>query len=399
MFKNKNIYLTLFFLIILVVSLSIFSGTGSDYGLYLKMWSASNAGANPWSSNFDGIKIPNNSYGPLHSLLGYLALINSMMPKILIAITGVMIFIILLHAKNLHKNEIKNNDLFFILISYPLFPLTIISTYLFGINDSIVALIIILACESRKQERMIFTGVLIGLAALLKFYPILFLAFFSLDTKKGVSFKCILSGFLIFIMGMLIAYLIWGNEVFSPFIFGAERSPKLLSIFKFVEVIINSYYLSETSQKFLQTLLSYNTYILIAVVVAVFIHSLMAQIEWEYVSLIGILLIFASYKVGHPHFYLSWAAMLAWVFASSPKGSNKKKFAWHLTPILIYLGFFQSLYLLSRLVDGPGMYMRNDWEIFRDVGSVPFIIIIIVCLFLNRNFFIKPWKKNNLFFW
>ena len=70
-----------------------------------------------------------------------------------------------------------------------------------------------------------------------------------------MSLKCILSGFLVFAIGMLIAYLIWGNEVFSPIIFGAERSPKLLSIFKFIEVIINSYYLSEASQKFLQTLL------------------------------------------------------------------------------------------------------------------------------------------------
>ena len=398
MFKNKKIYLTLFFLILLVVLLAIFSGTGSDYGLYLKMWSASNAGANPWSSNFNGIKIPNNSYGPLHILLGYLALINLMMPKILIALTSVIIFMILLHAKSLEKKKIENNDLFFILMTYPLFPLTIISTYLIGVNDSIVALITILACGTRKQERMIFTGVLIGIAALLKFYPILFLAFFSLDAKKGVSLKCILSGFLVFAIGMLIAYLIWGNEVFSPIIFGAERSPKLLSIFKFIEVIINSYYLSEASQKFLQTLLSYNSYILLAFVMGFFLHGLMAQIEWEYVSLIGILLIFVIYKVGHPHFYLSWTAMLAWVFATSPKSSSKKKFAWQLTPILIYLGFFQSLYLLSRLVDGTG-FLRNDWEIFRNVGSVPFLIIVIACLFLNRNFFIKPWKKISLFFW
>ena len=396
MLKNKNIYLTLFLLITFVMSLTILSGNIHDYKLYLKMWNASNAGSNPWNSEFNGITIPNNSYGPLHTLVGYLALINLIIPKILIASTGIIIFLILLHAKNRQTSEIKNNDIFLILLSYALFPLTIINSYLFGMNDSIIALLVVLACESRRQERMVFTGILIGLAALLKFYPILFLAFFSLNNKKGVSLKCLFSGIMVFCLGMFIAFLVWGVDVFSPIIFGADRPPKLLSIFKFLEVF-NNYYQSEAINSFLIILLSNNTYILLAVVAGVSLHSLMAQIEWEYVSLIGILLIFVVYKVGHPHFYLSWIALLAWVITASPKNSEKKKFAWRLTPIAIYLGLFQILYLVSRL-DGTG-YLRNDWVFLRNAGSVPFLFIVIMCLFFNRSFFIKSWKKNKLLFW
>ena len=55
---------------------------------------------------------------------------------------------------------------------------SIIVSYIYGINDSLIALLVIIACEARRQNKMTITGALLGLGALLKFYPILFLTFF-----------------------------------------------------------------------------------------------------------------------------------------------------------------------------------------------------------------------------
>tara|TARA_B100001057_G_scaffold473196_1_gene537339 strand:- start:4778 stop:5860 length:1083 start_codon:yes stop_codon:yes gene_type:complete len=355
------------------------------------MWEVSNSGASPWATEFNGVSIRNSSYGPLHSVIGLFAKISSIFPKILFAISGFIIFLILVNAKKAHTKNFKTKDLLLVLLIYPLFPLTIITSYIYGINDSIVALIVIMACESRRQENMIATGSLLGFAALLKFYPILFLIFFALSDKRGISFRCILSGILFFCLGMFFAYLVWGTEIFKPLIFGADRGPKLLSIIKFLDYL-NIYIDSQVYQNFINILINKNTLFMLGFILLVFLHGYMAEIEWEYVALVGVLVIFITYKVGHPQFFISWTVLLAWVITSTSPGSKKNLFAWRLTPIAIYLGLFHSLYFISGLIDDG--HLRNDWQIVRDIGSLPFLIVVIVCMILNKDFFKKPWKKK-----
>ena len=100
------------------------------------------------------------------------------------ASTSLIIFLILVQNRKNRIGKIKTLDLLYIILIYPLFPFTIIINYIYGINDSIIAMLILLACEARKNEKMILTGTLIGIGALIKFYPILFLAFFSISSKK-----------------------------------------------------------------------------------------------------------------------------------------------------------------------------------------------------------------------
>lgn len=151
MFKN-NIHISSVLLFIIIFFLTIFSGEVNDYRLYLKMWEVSNSGASPWATEFNGVSIRNSSYGPLHSVIGLFAKISSIFPKILFAISGFIIFLILVNAKKAHTKNFKTKDLLLVLLIYPLFPLTIITSYIYGINDSIVALIVIMACESRYKK-------------------------------------------------------------------------------------------------------------------------------------------------------------------------------------------------------------------------------------------------------
>jgi hypothetical protein len=248
----------------------------------------------------------------------------------------------------------------------------------------------------RRQEKMAVTGSLIGLGALLKFYPILFLPFFSLSSKKGFSLKCFFSGVLVFFLGMLLSYLIWGTDIFQPFVFGSDRGPKLLSIFKFFDYVNNNYNFHLFSN-LINLLILKNSILVLMVVFLLFLHGYMAEIEWDYLSIIGILLSLISYKVGHQQFFISWIMLLAWMLISSKTGSEKNLFAWRLTPIAIYLCLFQIIYFVSGILDNG--HLRNDWEIFRNFGSVPFVLIILICVFLNRSFFCKPWKRKRIVIW
>ena len=396
MLKNNNISFIFFLLTIFILSLTLLTGERHDYRFYLENWNVSNSGISPWATELNGIPIRNSSYGPLHTLIGYMVLLNPLVPKILFSGSSLIIFLLMLQTRRNLIGKIDNQNLLFILLIYPLFPFTIIICYIYGINDSIIALLIILACVMRGQEKMVATGSLIGLGALLKFYPILFLPFFSLSSKKGFSLKCFFSGVFIFFLGMLLSYFIWGTDIFQPFVFGSDREPKLLSIFKFFDFVNNNYnfYLFPN---LINILILNNSILVLIVVFFLFLHGYMAKIEWDYVSIIGILLLLISYKVGHQQFFIGWIMLLAWMLISSKTGSEKNLFAWRLTPIAIYLCLFQIIYFISGVLDNG--HLRNDWEIFRNFGSVPFIMIISICFYLNRSFFCKPWKRKRIVIW
>jgi hypothetical protein len=394
---NKNVYLTTFFLTLIVFLITFFSGENHDYESYLVSWNYFILGSNPWANEFNDVSILSSAYGPLHSIIGYLTLISSFLPKIFFSFCSIVIFYYLTELAKKQKKILNYQDFFFILLIYPLFPLTIINVYLFGINDSLIALLIIFACESRKKENFLFTGFFLGFGALIKFYPILFLPFFALCNKKGISLKCLATGISVFLIGMFFSYIIWGNEILNPLFFGADRDPKLLSILKFLD------YLNTPSSvglfnNLINFLISKNSFFLLLIVFFIFLHGLLAKIEWEYVALIGILLLLASYKVGHPQFYLSWSALLAWVMLSSNKNSEKRSFTLRLIPVLVYLGLFQCIYLISGFGGSSG-YLSDDWEFIRNICSVPFLIIILICLYLNKSFFKKKWKSKIAFFW
>ena len=154
MFKITNLSIALVILSIIIFFFVFSSGEVNDYRYYLQNWHYSNLGLSPWSSELEEKKIL-SSYGPLHTVIGYLALINSLLPKILFASTSLIIFLILVQNRKNRLGKIKTLDLFYIILIYPLFPFTIIINYIYGINDSIIALLILLACEARKNEKMI----------------------------------------------------------------------------------------------------------------------------------------------------------------------------------------------------------------------------------------------------
>ena len=171
---------------------------------------------------------------------------------------------------------------------------------------------------------------------------------------------------------MFLAYLIWGFDIFNPLLFGSERQPKLLSIIKFLEYFSTIYKFWEL-QNFVNFLIKKNSIFILIILFFIFIHMYMAEIKWEYASIIGILFLLITYKVGHPQFFISWIAFLAWIISSSKKGDKNYLFVKNFFPVVIYLGIFQIIYFLSGLL-GEG-HLRNEWEFLRNIGSIPFLIL------------------------
>ena len=58
---------------------------------------------------------------------------------------------------------------------------------MYGLNDAFVAALLTVAVIFRHRRYVLTAGVLVGLAALTKYYPLLLLPFFALDGRRGCA--------------------------------------------------------------------------------------------------------------------------------------------------------------------------------------------------------------------
>jgi uncharacterized membrane protein len=68
---------------------------------------------------------------------------------------------------------------------------------IYGLNDALVASLLVAAVLFRLRGNFLATGTLIGLAALVKYYPLLLLPFFALNGNR-LHWSVIASGLAVF---------------------------------------------------------------------------------------------------------------------------------------------------------------------------------------------------------
>lgn len=117
------------------------------------------------------------------------------------------------------------------LLAIPTNVLIIGVAVIYGDNDAFVAALLIFAVLLRHRGNFLAAGVLVGLAALTKYYPVLLLPFFALDGTR-LRWSVIASGMAVFCVGLAAAVAIWGPGPMEAILFGSGRDPKLLSILK-----------------------------------------------------------------------------------------------------------------------------------------------------------------------
>lgn len=370
-----------------VLAVAIFTGVRHDYGSYIIQWELSNSGGDPWSDSL----VSKNAYGPAHVLIGYFATIHPLLPKLLMALTNVGVLYIILQAYRQAKQNIPMRDSLLIACAYFVFPLVTITSLVYGINDSVVAWLLALAYVARAKTAFVLSGVLIGVAALLKFYPILFLPFFMLDAKRGMYVRGLVAGLATLVVGMVLSYLAWGDSVLAPLLFGSEREAKMLSILRF----LNPVFTHLGMPKAYSLLVDLNTYMLLAATAFWVVHAWFARLDWRLAVLVGSLLVFTIYKVGHFQFYLPWSALLIIVLAESAR-DEFKQFAKEFFPVLVFLSLYVFIYLLSGVLGGDNL--KGSFYFVRVAGSVPFLFIVLFCLYRVRCQLLKKWHLPALRF-
>ena len=283
---------------ILLLIYSAYCGILFDHKHYVEQWQLMLSGGDPWSTD--------NTYGPLHNVIGYLYLLHPLAPK-LFMVGALLVANYLLVGELIHRRGLTINFLPY-LLAVPTNVLVLGMGLAFGLNDVLVAALLIFAVFARFKGLYSTTGVLIGLAALMKFYPILLLPFFALEYEQGkpskISWSLIIAGSLVFAVGIGASYLVWGPGLFRAIANGAERGASLMSIFADIPRL-------GWDTPVTNFMARYNALFVLAGAGIIWLLAFVRRCNWLESAVLGYLAILMIYKVGHQQFFIPWLFLVA----------------------------------------------------------------------------------------
>ena len=347
---------------IVAVGISIFVGFRHDYVHYAAQWDWIMEGKNPWAELPQHLK---NAYGPLHNAIALLYTINDYLPKILFALCGVLTSYLLLNRTDEGGAIRLQPSTVFVTLAFVLHPITLFVCYYFSINDSVCALLLVLALIAREKNHLVSAGILIGVAALLKFYPIIFAPFLMITAPRVITLRPMIAAVATFVVGMAAAYLIWGTDIFAPLLFASDRGASYLSIFRFVQGRPDLF----GGPEVVQSILASNTLILLGIAVIVFLFLFFAGANWLTAMVIGVASILLFYKAAHRQFYLPWIATYAFMIAST-MNPEMRRIARNLCPGIICLA------VTTAFIYSNGRFEHVSWEFLQTHVSIPTFIFV-----------------------
>lgn len=339
-----------------MIWLAIISGARHDYVGYLKQWELVLSTSNPWATD--------NAYGPLHNLLAYATYFDPLFPK-LIMVSMLLIANTLLTVE-ISKTSKEINDYLIYIIAVPLNFLIITMVFMYGLNDSLVATFIILAIISRRRHKMVLAGVFLAGAILIKYYPIFIVPLFALQ-KRRFNLHLLVSVMATLTAGFLVTVLLWDATFLTAVSFGASRGPKLLSILRALHALSSLV----GGHEFVHFLLDINLYCIMAVEIFIIYSSWKLQMNWLESSVLGLLSVLLTYKVGHQQFFIPWLFMVA----SLPliNTTSARRLARYCLPFVFFLSLFQWGYTF-----GTDQYTNVLGIVRSCVGFVSFSLGMII---------------------
>jgi len=267
----------------------------SDYPGYLGQWQRLLDGLNPWSLE-DG-----NAYGPLHAVIGFLLSWGELVPKFFMVSAMLMANAALVFE--LMRERGVNPIQTIYLLSVPMNLMVVGAGVMDGLNDAFVAALLTFAILLRFRDYLLAAGMLVGLAALTKYYPLLLLPFFALDERR-LSWSVIASGIAIFFIGFVSALAIWGQAPIDAIFLAVNRGPKIFSIIAALKSLFGD-------ASVISWLARYNAYFVVSGVAAVFLFAWWARVNWLEGAVLGYLVMLTAYKVGSGNYYLPWLFLVA----------------------------------------------------------------------------------------
>ena len=266
--------------------LSFFLPSSHDYALYLEQWRHILAGNDPWVKTL-------NAYGPMYSFMARLVGIHERLPALIflaVYFLGIFFFI---RDSGLTPNW---NSLILLLVN----PLFFIFGLLYSSNDVLLAGVILLFLMKLEMKHFAIAGVFLGLAVSFKFSVIFLVPLLFLQEKKWIP-GSVLSFGLTLLLFYGLAYLIWGETFLIPFLYGADRESRLLSVFRFIRGDLQPLAFAGIS-----SLDSLNTLFLGTGALITWLLLVRLKVEDVYVQATAFLVtVFMIYKVGNHQYFLT----------------------------------------------------------------------------------------------
>lgn len=328
------------------------SGVRHDYRYYLRQWQLVLNGKNPWSTD--------NAYGPLHNVLAYLLRLDQLAPKLIMSLSLVLA-IALLGREHLRKSAAASNLILFLVV-LPAHCVVISVGFAYGLNDALTAALITFALVARVHERDITAGALLGLAVLLKYYPAVLVPLFALEHGRLRLRLLVASGACI-ALGMAVSVLIWGDSLLHAFTYGAARDPKLLSVLASLQSLPKPI----SGSAVLGWLIRINSLCVALVSVLSLVLAIRLRLHFIEASVLGLLVILMTFKVGHPQFYLPWLCLVAALPLADKASADQLQ--WTALPYVLFLDVFQYGYTW-----GTDSYYHQLSVVRRFVGFAAFAL-------------------------
>ncbi|MEL6956894.1 MAG: glycosyltransferase 87 family protein [Pseudomonadota bacterium] len=379
-------------LAVLALFVAWLSGVNHDYSSYVQHWGLVLDAANPWAVEHEGEPIDFNAYGPGNLALAPAMLAGDIVPKLVLSLTALLIGL-LISAEAASQGTVGRDGWLSPGLLFAASPLVAVYVYGFGSNDILAAFAVVLAFRARARERYLLVGAALAIGALVKFYPLLFVPFFAVSDTGRVRLRAFVSAVIVFIGGMAAAYLAWGESVLAPFLYAAEREPKMLSILRILDPVSARV----GGEAVVDVLINYNSIIVVATAALFALYGTLARLDWRVTASTGILLTLMAYKVGHPHFYIVWLVGFAWLGVQA-EPELRRLYTRAFAPLAIFLSAF-SLLLLASGFTGQDWYLHGPWRIARPIGAGIFTLLALYGLWQARSVLLKPPTKGFSLSW
>lgn len=337
---------------------TIAGGVRHDYIDYLSQWVLVLSGENPWSTN--------NAYGPLHNVFAWLVPIRDLAPKIVTAAALLVANAML--VLNLTATRPPREWLTVYLVAFGGNILVLISAFWFGLNDALVAALVLGAVLARHERAFVLAGMLLGLATLDKYYPALLVPFFALDART-VQPRLLLSAMATVAAGMLAATWIWGGTWFEAVAYGVSRDATILSILR--PIVVAGRALGAGPA--VDLLVRFNGPLVLAVWALCIWGAWARRDTWLVGACWGFFAVLLTYKVGNPQFWVTWLALVAALpLLKAPDADRVARLA---LPYAVFLSIFELGYVVLQ----PHYYL-GPWLWVNDVAGIPSAVLGLIFL-------------------
>ncbi|BAN03363.1 hypothetical protein YM304_30490 [Ilumatobacter coccineus YM16-304] len=340
------------------------SGLRHDYIDFTVSWRATNGGVSPWESQ-------PYAYGPVFNLFAAPARIDELGPKYLFVITWVVTAAILM-ARATRRSTTRAVAVALMLVVN---PLTAISVAVFGLFDVVVGAISLGAVVLWRRDRPAAAGVCLAIGVLLKLFPaVLVPVLVASGCRAGRRAHVVKSvRFLVAVgastaVGFGLSALMWGpRSVTEPLSFGAQRGPKLMSIFRYLDGRYRPIGSSDLDVSWLSVPL------IVVSILAISVWAFRYRVDPVVASATAMIATFNFYKVGHQQFVVVVMLLLALWVAEAATIPTRQRAA--LALYSCWYGLAQAGYLWTAVANDAQYGFVGEWSWVREVIGAPTFLI------------------------